>query len=101
MPRPGEQVRVLETMILPLLEGNFESWKTHNDWVREQAQICQNVDRGFAHYIGHFKPDQPVEASFGIEKGVNGDYGWGVHFPQGRHRCVLAGVLSRRPESEI
>jgi hypothetical protein len=35
-----------------------------------------------------------------VAKGLQGEYGWGVFFQQGRHRCVLTGTVSGRPEEE-
>jgi hypothetical protein len=35
-----------------------------------------------------------------VVRRINEDYGWGVYFERGRHRCVLAGTLVDRPEDE-
>jgi hypothetical protein len=59
-----------------------------------------NVDKGFEHYIKHFRKEIPVTASIRIEKGHHGEYGWGVYVGQGRHRCILAGMVANRPEEE-
>jgi hypothetical protein len=72
-----------------------------NEAVRESAEIVANVDKGFVHYISKFRNDLPVSAAIGIEKGHHSEYGWGVYFEQGRHRCVLAGTVVNRPEEEI
>jgi hypothetical protein len=39
-------------------------------------------------------------ASILAEKGLHVDWGWGILFQPGRHRCVLAGVVSGRPEDD-
>jgi hypothetical protein len=54
----------------------------------------------FAHYIERFRNDFPVTAVIRVEKGHQGEYGWGVCFEQGRHRCILAGTVANRPAEE-
>jgi hypothetical protein len=77
-----------------------EEMRDYNQGVGESAQITQNVDKGFVHYLKYFKNDKEVVASMQIEQGHQGDFGWGVFFEQGRRRCVLIGTISRRPEEE-
>jgi hypothetical protein len=50
--------------------------------------------------VSHLKPAEPVTADIQVEQGIQGEYGWTVYFEQGRHRCVLAGVISGRPADE-
>jgi hypothetical protein len=71
-----------------------------NEALRESSEIVANVDKGFQHYIKYFRDELPVTAALRVEKGHHGDYGWGVYFEQGRHRCVLAGTVVDRPEEE-
>jgi hypothetical protein len=87
MARPGEEPRIPEKVLLQL---------------RESAQIVQNVDKGFVHYLTYFRHDrEEVAASMQIEEGHLGEVGWGVFFEQSRHRCMLAVTISGRPEEEI
>jgi hypothetical protein len=51
-------------------------------------------------YIKYFRNELPVTTAVRVEKGHHGEYGWGVYFEQGRHRCVLAGTVANRPEEE-
>jgi hypothetical protein len=41
-----------------------------------------------------------VIAAMDIEAGKHGDVGWGVHFQQGRHRCVLPGLVLGSSEED-
>jgi hypothetical protein len=89
---PGEvAVQVLEKQ--PVAPG-------FNEALRESSEIVANVDTGFHHYIKFFRNELPVSAAVGVEKGHHGEYGWGVYFEQGPHRCVLAGTVADRPEEE-
>jgi hypothetical protein len=58
-----------------------------NERVRESALETQNVDKGFPHYVSHFKPTEPVTASIHVDQGVQGEYGWAVYFEQGIDTC--------------
>jgi hypothetical protein len=58
------------------------------------------VDKGLTHFIRSFRNDQEVIASIQVEQGRHGEYGWGVYFEQGRHRCVLTGTVSGRPREK-
>jgi hypothetical protein len=71
-----------------------------NEALRESSEIVANVDKGFQHYIKFFRDELPVTAAIRVEKGHHGDYGWGVYFEQGRHRCVLEGTVVGRPDEE-
>jgi hypothetical protein len=59
-----------------------------------------NVDKEFTHYLKYFMADQKVPALMQVSQGYQGEYGWGVYFQQGRHRCVLSGMVSGRPAEE-
>jgi hypothetical protein len=78
---------------LPVVSG-------FNEGIRESAEIVANVDKGFEHCIGKFRNDLLVTATMRVEKGHHREYGWGVYFEQGRHRCILARTLANRPEEE-
>jgi hypothetical protein len=93
MGRQGEEVTVPEEIALALI-GSAEGAAEFNEGIRESAEIVANVDKGFKNYLKHFRNDLEVTASIRIEKGRHGEYGWGVYFEQGRHRCVLAGTVS-------
>jgi hypothetical protein len=98
--RPGEEPQVLETVILKPPQMSLLEMAGENQSIRESALEAQNVDKGFAHFVSHYRPNQPVGAAIWTEKGHHGDWCWGVFFQQGRHRCILAGVSSGRPEEE-
>jgi hypothetical protein len=100
MARPGERPQVLETVALPKPELSQEHVGAHNQQIRESALETQNVCEGFAHYVPHFKPTEPVTAAIQVEQGIQGEYGWAVYFEQERHRRVLAAVDSGRPAEE-
>jgi hypothetical protein len=68
MTRTGEQARVLETVVLPKSGMDEWEWKSYDLGIRDEAQKAQNVDKWFAHYVTHYKPDQPVGASFEVEE---------------------------------
>jgi hypothetical protein len=57
MPRPGKQARVLATVVLPKPELDEKEWRAYNLGLRDEAQVTQNVDKGFMHYITHYKQD--------------------------------------------
>jgi hypothetical protein len=94
VPVLAEEVAVQEWKRNPTVLG-------FNEQLRGCSEIVANVDKGFRHYIKYFRSELPVTAAIRVEKGHHGDYGWGVYFEQGRHRCVLAGTLVDRPEEEI
>jgi hypothetical protein len=100
MARPGERPQVLEIVALPRPEISKEQIGAFNEQVRESALGTQNVDKGFAHYVSYFKPTELVYAAIQGEQGPQGEYGWVVYFQQGRHGCVLTGVVSGRPAEE-
>jgi hypothetical protein len=89
---------VSETVVLPKPELTRSQISGYNEQIGDSALETQNVDKGFAHCATHFKPEDPVNAALHVEQGWFGEYGWAAFFEQGRHRCVLTGVLSgRRP----
>jgi hypothetical protein len=100
MARPGERTQVLETVALPRPEMPKEQIGAFDQEIRESTWETQNVDKGFAHYVSHFKPEELVCAAIQVWQGLQGEYGWEVYFQQGRHRCVLTGVVSGRPAEE-
>jgi hypothetical protein len=53
------------------------------------------------HYLKYFRNDREVMASIRIERGRHGEFGWGVHFEHGRHRCILAGTVVGSDEDAI
>jgi hypothetical protein len=59
-----------------------------------------NVDKGFVHFVKHFRNDREVTAAIQVSEGRHGEYGWGVYFEQGRHRSILAGTVANRPDEE-
>jgi hypothetical protein len=74
--------------------------KAYNQELRDSAQLTQNVDKGFTHYLKYFRADQKVSGSMQISQGYQSEYSWAVFFQQGRHRCVLSGTVSGRPAEE-
>jgi hypothetical protein len=91
---------ILETVTLLRPDLREDEMRIFNQEVRESAQITQNVGKGFVHYLKYFKRDQELEALMQVAKGLQGEYGWGVLYQQGRHRCVLTGTIPGRPEEE-
>jgi hypothetical protein len=57
-----------------------------NQQITGSAVETQKVDKGFAHYVSHFKPREPVTTAIQVEQGAQGGHGWAVYFEQGRHR---------------
>jgi hypothetical protein len=100
MIREGEMPELAEEVAVQVWERN-PTVPGFNEQLRESSEIVANVDEGFRHYIKYFRRELLVTAAIRVEKGHHGDYGWGVYFEQGRHRCVLAGTLVDRPEDEI
>jgi hypothetical protein len=100
MGRPGENIDVPGD-VAAQIQQNAPVAPGFNEGIRESAEIVANVDKGFEHYIKHFRNDLPVTAAMWVEKGHHGEFGWGVYFEQGRHRCVLAGTLANRPEDTL
>jgi hypothetical protein len=100
MARPDERSAVPEAHNLHPSPEALSQAKAHNWAIHTHASVAQNVDKGFHHFITHFKPQQDVEASICVEKGLQNEYWQSVFFQQGRHWCVLAGVLGGRPEEE-
>jgi hypothetical protein len=101
MGKPGEYIGAPDEVVAEI-QGNPTGIPGFNEGLRESAEIVVNVDKGFVHFIEQFRNDRAVTASRRVEKGHQGEYGWGVYFEQGRHRCILAGTLSNRPgEDEL
>jgi hypothetical protein len=94
--KPEEIINVPEDVAARIQE-NAPAVPGFNEGIRESAEIVANVDKGFEHYIKYFRNYLPVTAAMRVEKGHHGEYGWGVYFEQGRHRCVLAGTLANHP----
>jgi hypothetical protein len=101
MARTGERPQVPATVTLPRPEMSKEQIGAFNQEVRESTLETQNADKGFAHYVSHFKHRELVCAAIHVEQGLQGEYGWAVYFQQGRHRCVLTAVVSGRPSEEV
>jgi hypothetical protein len=99
MVREGESAEVAEEVAVQILEKQPVA-PGFNEALRESSEMVANVDKGFQHYIKFFSDELPVTAAVRVEKGHHGEYGWGVYFEQGRHRCVLAGIVAERPEEE-
>jgi hypothetical protein len=95
-PWGGELPTFSEEVAVQVLERN-PTVPGFNEQLRESSEIVAKVDKGFRHYIKYFRSELPVTAAIRVEKGHHGDYGWGVYFEQGRHRCVLAGTVVDRP----
>jgi hypothetical protein len=74
--------------------------EAYNQELRDSAQLTQNVDKGFTHYLKYFKNNQKVAALMPISRGYQGEYGWGIFFQQGRYTCGLSGTVSGRPAEE-
>jgi hypothetical protein len=98
--RPNEQASVFETVILPPTGRDEGIISAHNWAIRDEVQKARNMDKGFSHFVSHYRPYQPVIASFSVEQGLYGEWRWGIFFQQSRHRCIMAGVVSNRPEEE-
>jgi hypothetical protein len=71
-----------------------------NIQIRSGSLKAQTGDKGFVHFIRHFKPLQEVAATIWVEKGWQGEHGWAAFIQQGRHRCILSGCLLGRPADE-
>jgi hypothetical protein len=99
MMRERETPTLSEEVAVQVLERN-PTVPGFNEQLREGSEIVANVDKGSKHYVKYFRSELPVTAAIRVEKGYHGDYGWGVYFEQGRHRCVLAGTVVNRPEEE-
>jgi hypothetical protein len=50
--------------------------------------------------VTHFRLRQDIAASILVEEGLQQEFEWSIFFQQGRHRCILAGVVGNRPEEE-
>jgi hypothetical protein len=92
MGKPGEDI-TLPAEITSRLVGTADGAAEFNEGIRESGEIVANVDDGFAHYLKYFRNDLEVTASIRIESERHGEYVWGVHFEQGRQRCILAGTV--------
>jgi hypothetical protein len=92
MGRPGEEITLPEE-IASVLIGPTDGAREFNEGIRERAEIVANVDNGFVHCLKYFRDDLPVTAAIGVENGRHGEYGWGVYFGQGWHRCILTGTV--------
>jgi hypothetical protein len=67
-------------------------------WANSQSEhVAYPISR---QAIERFRNDIPVTDALKVEKGHHEQYGWGVYFEQGRHRCILAGTVSKRPKDE-
>jgi hypothetical protein len=99
MGKPEEKFEV-PADVMAQVQGNPSEIPEFNEGIRNSAEIVANVDKGFVHYIERFRNDFPVTAAIRVDKGHHGEYGWGVYFEQGRHRCILAGTLANRREEE-
>jgi hypothetical protein len=97
---PGEGLTLPEEVAAQLV-GTGEGAAEFNEGIRESSEIVANVDKGFSHYLKCFRSDQEVTASIRVEQGRHGEYGWGVHFEQGRHRCILPGTVMGTDEDAI
>lgn len=60
----------------------------------------QNVDKWFVHYLKYFRPDREVAALMQVTERLQDECGCGVFSQQGRHKCMLTGTVSGRPEEE-
>jgi hypothetical protein len=85
----GEEI-TLPAEIVSAPVGSTDGAREFNEG---SAEIVANVDKGFMHYLKYFRNDLEVTASIRIESGGHREYGWGVYFEQGRHRCALAGTV--------
>jgi hypothetical protein len=54
------------TVALPKPELPQDQIGAYNQEIWESALETQNVDKGFAHYVSHFKPKEPVTAAIGV-----------------------------------
>jgi hypothetical protein len=99
MIRGDEVPELLEEVAVKVLE-KCPVGPGFNEALRESSEIVANVDKGFQHYVKYFRNELPVTAAVRVEKGHHGEYGWGVYFEQGRHRCILAGTVAEHPEEE-
>jgi hypothetical protein len=100
MRTQDEEVKVPDEVLAEVKGGAIDA-QAFNEGVRESALVVANVDKGFTHCIKHFRNDREVIASIQGEQGRHGEYGWGVCFEQGRHRCILAGSVANRPAEEV
>jgi hypothetical protein len=95
MIRPGEIPKIRETVTLlpPAIEEGMK--QAYNQELRDSAQLTQNVDKGFAHYMKYSKADQMVAASMQVSRGYQVEYGLGVYFRKtGRRRAGRRAVDS-------
>jgi hypothetical protein len=99
MVREGESAMVAEEVAVQILEKQPVA-PGFNEALRESSEIVANVDKGFQHQIKFFRDELPVTAAVRVEKGLHGEYGWGVYFEQGRHRCVLSGIVAEYLEED-
>jgi hypothetical protein len=100
MGKPGEDI-TLPAEIATILVGSADGAAEFDEGIRESSEMVASVDKGFMQYIKYFRNDREVTASIRIESGRHGEYGWGVYFEQGRHRCILAGTIVGNDEDAI
>jgi hypothetical protein len=74
MARPDERPVVPEEHCLQPPPEAQSLAKAHNITIPTDAPIAQNVDKGFHHFITHFKSHQEVAASIWVEPGLQGEY---------------------------
>jgi hypothetical protein len=86
MGRPGEQIVPPMDVTAKLVESSDDA-RQFNEGIRGSAEIVANADKGFGHYLKYFRADRPVTAAVRVESGKHSEYGWGVYFEQGGHRC--------------
>jgi hypothetical protein len=71
----------------------------HTTWGREMKHRKRRTwTKDLRTALHTFSQTDQVEGVDGTEKAAYGELVSGVYFQQGRHRCILAGVLSGRPE---
>jgi hypothetical protein len=89
--REGEHPQIPSAHYMKATEKQKELAAAINSNIRDCGLMTQNVCKSFDRYIRHFKPQQPVFATIGIEKGGHGGYGWSVFFEQRHRRCAPTG----------
>jgi hypothetical protein len=99
MGAPEENIEIPDE-VAAQVQGETTNAREFNEQVRESGEIVANVDKGFVRCVSQFRDDLPATEVIRAEKGHQGEFGWGVHFEQGRHRCILAGTAANRPEEE-
>jgi hypothetical protein len=74
-----------------------EAW---NQRLADAARKTQDYDKGLERFVRKFDPDQEMEATIAIAKGVHQDHRPAVRTTQQKRRCLLLGTIYGHTDEE-